>query len=154
MATQALQLYDTSKLNIASRVAAAEIDWVNDTIKVALFQSTSNAATLSNVDFGDLTNEVAAVNGYVAGGFAVTAKSLTLAGDIVQFQGSKVTITPAGGSITSRFAVLYSDTPTNKSLLGVSLLDDTPADVVMSDGVPFDLSPAATGWFTDDIQNV
>lgn len=154
MATQAMQLYNTAKKNIASRVAAETVDWVGDTVKLALFTSASNCATLTNVDFADLTNEVAAVNGYVAGGVAITGKALTLVGDNIQFQGSKASFTAAGGSITARFAVLYSDTPTNKTLLSVSLLDDTPANVVINDGITFDATPAATGWFIDDIQNV
>ncbi len=154
MAVQAVQLYNTAKLRLyISTPAAQAINWDTDTIRMALFTSASNAATLSNTDFGDLTNEVSG-NGYTAGGETLANTSITLVGDTVEFRSDPVTFNATGGNIVARFAVIYSDTPADNSVIGVFLLDDTPGDVTITDGIPFELRPeTGTAWFVDDIQN-
>ena len=76
-----------------------------DTLKMALFLSTSNIGAASTT-FAGVTNEHAAANGYTAGGVSVTG---VLAGTTtVTFSGSaNATWTASGGSIVARFAVLY-----------------------------------------------
>lgn len=154
MTVQKLQLYNRSMFNVQDETTAQGIDLANDTIKVALFLSTSNAATLTNENFGDLTNEVATAFGYVAGGVTLTSQTVTVDGNVVEFDSADVVFNASGGSITGRFYVLYSDTPTNKSLIGVALMDDTPADVTVTDGNALTLTPtAAIGWFFNAIDN-
>ncbi len=48
------------------------IDLDAHSFKMALFQSTSNAETLSTADYASLTNEVANANGYTTGGKTLT----------------------------------------------------------------------------------
>jgi len=107
----------------------------SDAFKVALFTSTSNAgsASLSGAQYANLTNEVAAANGYTTGGVTVTP-SWTASGGTLTFDTSDATWTAAGGPITARFAVVYDSTATNKDCVAFCLLDSTPADVSTSDG--------------------
>jgi hypothetical protein len=110
------------------------VDLVNDTFKVALFTSTSNAgsATLATAQYATLTNQVAGANGYTTTGTSVTP-AWTRSTGTVTFDTSDATWTASGGSITARFAVLYSNTSTNKDLVAYCLLDSAPADVIVSD---------------------
>ncbi len=154
MAVQKLQLYNNSIFNMESESVAQGISLSSDTIKVALFLSTSNAATLTNENFGDLTNEVATANGYTAGGNTLTSQAVTVDVNVLEFTSDPVIFSASGGSITGRYYVIYSDTPTNKSLIGVALMDDTPADVTVTDGNTLTLTPTvAVGWFSNAINN-
>jgi hypothetical protein len=91
--------------------------WIGDgtfdldanTIKCALFQSTSDANTLTNVNslLGDLTNEHANANGYTTGGVTVAATWVESAG-VTTFDVADAVWTASGGSIVARFAVLYA----------------------------------------------
>lgn len=101
----------------------------SDTFKVALFLSTSNIGAGSTT-FAGLTNEHAAANGYAAGGVAVT---LTLSGTTtvtVDFA-TDPSWTASGGPITARFGVLYE---VGGNVLNFCTLDNTPADVTVTDG--------------------
>lgn len=97
-----------------------EIDWLNDTIKVALCTS----AYVPNQDaheFYDahITNELPTGNGYTAGGVALAGKTLT-------YSDASNTVTMDAGDVslpnctfTVRYAIIYDATPaTNKPLLG------------------------------------
>ena len=81
-----------------------------DTLKVVL---TNTAPVATNAVRADIT-EIAADNGYVAGGAqAVFASGAQTAGTF-KLVLSDVTFTGSGGSFgPSRFAVLYNDTPTS-----------------------------------------
>lgn len=86
----------------------------SDTFKIAL---TNVAPVATYTVFADLT-EIAAGNGYTAGGAVVgsTANSQTSGTDT--FSGSNVTITATGGSIaTARYAVLYNSTASGGPLI-------------------------------------
>lgn len=150
MAVQQMQLYNTFVLDMQNRTAADAIDLANDDIKVALFLSTSNCADLTQTLFGALTNEVATANGYTQDGISVTSQTAVIVDtNTLRFNSDGVVWTAAGGSITARFAVFYSDTPANKSLIGVFLLDDTPADVTVTDTNTLTIEPSATGWLNN-----
>ncbi len=150
MAVQQLQLYNTFVLDMQNRTAADAIDLANDDIKIALFLSTSNCADLTQTLFGALTNEVATANGYTQDGISVTGQSAVIVDtNTLRFDSNSVVWTAAGGSITARFAVMYSDTPSNKSLIGNFLLDDTPADVTVTDTNTLTIEPSATGWLNN-----
>jgi hypothetical protein len=116
--------------------------------KLALFLSTSNANTLTNGVYGDLTNEHANANGYTTGGVALSGVAWNESAGTVSFVCSTPTPwTASGGSITARFAVIYKNATVNsvvKPLLCVCLLDTTPADVTATTGNTYTITmPAA-----------
>jgi hypothetical protein len=81
----------------------------SDALKVML---TLTAPVATNSVKADLT-EIAAGNGYVAGGLAVTITSSAQTSGTYKLVGSDVTFTATGGSIANfRYAVLWDDTPT------------------------------------------
>lgn len=114
----------------------------SDTWKMALFLSTSNIGATSTT-YAGLTNEHANANGYTTGGIAIT---LTLSGTTTV----KVDIdtdpvwTASGGSIVARFAVIYE---VGGNVLCYCLLDDTPADVTVTDGNTLTVAAHASGVF-------
>ena len=104
-------------------------DWDSDTWKVALVTSTSNIGA-SSTTWAGVTNEVANGNGYTTGGATV---SITLSGttSVTASFATNPTWTASGGSITARFAVLYE---VGGNVAFYCLLDNTPANVVATDG--------------------
>lgn len=87
----------------------------SDVLKVML---TLTAPVATNAVKTDLT-EIAAGNGYPAGGTASVGNAFTQTGGVGKLVSGDVTFTASGGSVASaRYAVLYNDTSTNKSLIG------------------------------------
>lgn len=81
-----------------------------DTLKVLL---TNTAPVATNGVKADLT-EIAAGNGYTAGGATVANTAYSQTGGVGKLTGDDPVITAAGGSIGPfRYAVLYDDTPTS-----------------------------------------
>lgn len=120
-------------------------------LTMALFLSTSNAETLSNGLYGDLTNEHANGNGYTTGGIALTNEVYTQTGGTATFDCDNVVWTASGGSIVARFAVIYCNATVNtivKPLLCVCLLDTTPANVTATTGNTLTIAINASGVFT------
>lgn len=143
MAADAWVLHDAFK----ERMADGTLDLDNDAFKLALFTSSSNAATTSVNDFASLTNEVSG-NGYTAGGNTLTGVTWAQTGGTATFDSSNTVFTASGGSITARFAVIYDNTDVNKTVVAHSLLDNTPADVTATDGNTLTITMHANGIFT------
>lgn len=81
---------------------------IGDALKVMLVNSPAPVAT--NSVKADLT-EIAAGNGYVAGGAAVSSNGTRSAGTVT-LDGDQVVWTASGGTIGPfRYVVLYNDTP-------------------------------------------
>ncbi len=81
-----------------------------DTLKIML---TNVAPVATNSVKADLT-EIAAGNGYTAGGTAITITASSQTGGTYSLVGNDVVFTAAGGSIGPfRYAVMYNDTPTS-----------------------------------------
>lgn len=121
-------------------------------VNLALFLSTSNANTLSvgTAVYGDLTNEHANANGYTTGGVNVTGETWANAAGVETFTSNPAVWTAAGGSIVARFGVLYKNATVNgivKPLLGVFLLDATPADVTATTGNTLTVTMNASGIY-------
>lgn len=114
------------------------------TIKVALYLSTSNAATLTTTAISSITNEHANGNGYTTGGVTV-AGTITGESQNVNFDVADAVWTASGGPITARFAVMYSGT----TPMAYTLLDSAPADVTATDGNTFTVAPHADGVFDE-----
>jgi len=145
MAADAWKMYDTAR----ERIADATYDLDNDTFKMALYLSTSDAATLTsgNAEKADLTNEHANANGYTTGGVTVAA-TWTRSGSTVTFDVADGVWTASTGSIVARFAVIYDDTHASDGLLCMSLLDNAPADITATDGNTLTVQINASGVFT------
>lgn len=145
MAAGKWKLYEEAKL----KIARGEIDLENDTIKMALFLSTSNCNTLSGVDqLSDLTNQHANGNGYTTGGQTIQNQSTSNSSGTITFDFDNMVWTASGGPITARFAVLYDDDEANDQPIAVCLLDTSPADVEATDGNEFRININASGAFT------
>lgn len=83
-------------------------DFTADTFKVML---TNTAPTASNQIKSDLT-EIAAGNGYAAGGTA-SAMTVSVASGIAKVVGANVVFTATGAVGPFQYAVLYNDTQTS-----------------------------------------
>jgi hypothetical protein len=121
----------------------------SDTVKMALFQSTSNCGdtALATAQYPALTNEVVQANGYLTGGVTCAATWFDAAGTEI-FDVADAQWTAAGGPITARFAVLYDDSEANKRLIAYCLLDSAPADVTAGDGSTLAVQISINGVFT------
>jgi hypothetical protein len=124
------------------------IDLDSHEFKVALFTSASNANTLSLEQFSELTNEIAAVNGYTAGGQVLTNVTWNRVSGTVFFDFDDPVWTADSGPLTARFAVVYNNTNVDKQLLCVILLDTAPADVSVADGQAFRIILHPSGAFS------
>lgn len=147
MAANAWAFYNNFHLWLAD----GTFNLASDTFKMGLYLSTSNTATLSNAVLGDLTNEVANANGYVTGGVTLAGVTWTISVATAKFTSSNAVWTASGGSITSRFAVIYKSGTANahvNPLIAFSLLDNTPADVTVTNGNTLTIAPSGAGIFT------
>lgn len=98
----------------AEDVAEAVHNLGADTLKVML---TNVAPVATNSVKTDLT-EIAAGNGYTAGGSAVTITSSAQASGTYKLVGTDVVFTASGGAIAQfRYAVLYNDTEVSDKLI-------------------------------------
>lgn len=87
----------------------------SDTLKFAL---TNVAPSLANTVFADIT-EIAAGNGYVAGGSAVTVSASSQTGGTYSLALADLVFTASGGSFADfRYIVLYNDTAASDELIG------------------------------------
>lgn len=119
--------------DFSEQLTKGVIDFGTDTFKVALTNTAPNAAT--NTVFADIT-EIAAGNGYTAGGTATTV-AVSETGGTTTVTGTQVVFTASGGSIaTFRYVVFYDTTPTtpNKPLIAYW---DYGSAVNLADGESF-----------------
>jgi len=147
MAAGTITFYQTT----SEYIADGTIDLDTDTFKNALVLSTSNFATLTLNEYGDLTNEHASNNGYTTGGVTLTGVTWIQASGTSVFTSASAQWTASGGSIVARAHVIYKSGTVGgivNPLVGYALLDSTPADVTATAGQPFIVTPHATnGWF-------
>lgn len=106
------------------------LDMDTDTFKLALLDNTHifNAA---NTVFADVSgDEIAAGNGYVAGGNTLTTVTYAQTAGVVKFDSDDIIFTASGGPIaTSRFCALYDTTAANSLLALIDMdADKTPGD--------------------------
>lgn len=94
---------------------AGAFDFQNDVLKVML---TNVAPTAANAVKADLT-DIAAGNGYAAGGSVAATVSSAQTGGVYKLVLGDVTFTAAGGTIGPfRYVALYDDTTPSKPLIG------------------------------------
>lgn len=136
-------IYDQFKLKLGEKL----IDLTADSIKMALFSSTSNCGshTLGTATYAALTNELAAASGYSTGGVSCAATWANSSGTET-FDIADATWNATGGTLTARFAVIYDST--TGDLICYSILDSTPADVSALSGTALTVQISSSGVFT------
>lgn len=103
-----------TKFNSFVEAAAEKVhNFGADTLKVML---TNSAPLATNTVKADLT-DIAAGNGYTAGGTAVTITSSAQSSGTYKLVGSSVVFTATGAVGPFRYAVLYNSTATNSELI-------------------------------------
>ncbi len=131
--------------NGRKHIASAEIDYLDDTIKVALLTSgyTPNQA---HEWFSDVSGSEVSANGYTAGGATLGTKTLALNGNSYACRAAFTRWTAGVGGITARYALVYKSTgtPTTSALICYVLLDTTPGDITKAEGQNFDINWDAT----------
>lgn len=106
------------------------INWLTDTIKVALCTSSYTPGQDTHQFFSDITNEITGT-GYTAGGKAITSPAVTLATPDIKFTAANESW--AGATFTARYAIVYKDTGTPSTAPLICYVD-YGADVVESAG--------------------
>lgn len=117
----------------------------SDTFILGLTTSsyTPNAGTHETLS--DITNEVSG-NGYSRA--TLGSVTWTESGGTATFDFADPTFTASGGSIVARYYFIFNDTVTGDPLVCYGLLDNTPADVTVTDGNTLTLNINASGLFT------
>lgn len=106
-------------------------DLDTDTIKVALTNTAPTAGT--DAILTDIT-QIAAGNGYTAGGSALTTVGFALDTGVAELTADDLAITASGGTMaTWRYAVYYNDTPTSPADPLIGFVDNGSA-VSLADG--------------------
>lgn len=102
-----------------NQLVRAKHDWSSHVFKIML---TNTAPSAANTVKANIT-EIAAGNGYTAGGPATTPTISSAAG-VATINGTQAIITASGGSIGPfRYAVLYNDTQASPAKPLVSYID-------------------------------
>lgn len=117
------------------------IDMDGDAFEMRLYTSASNVATTSIGDATTVTNEVSG-NGYASDSLLTT---WTRSGATTTWDSDDASFTASGGSITARYAAIIDTTTTPDEVVCHSLLDDTPADVSVTDGNTLTVQINASG---------
>lgn len=142
-APSAWTVYDQFKNQLGKKT----LDLSADTFKVALFLSTSDCgnAAHATAKYSDFTNEVSNANGYTTGGASASTGTFANAAGVETFTVGNVSWTASGAGITARFAVLYDSTDANKRAVAYSILDSTPANIVVASPVVLTIIMGAVG---------
>jgi len=119
-------------------LAEKKFDLGSDVLKWML---TNVAPVATNSVKADLT-EIAAGNGYTAGGTQATISSSAQSSGVYKLTLADVVFTASGGAITTfRYAVLYDDTAANDELIGWI---DYGSSVNVADGETFTIDADAS----------
>lgn len=132
-----VQVFNSFKEAVAEKVHNLGAD----TLRVML---SNTAPSLSNTQRSNIT-EIAAGNGYTAGGATATVTTSAQSGGTYSLALAQVVFTASGGSIGPfRYIVLYNDTATNDELIGFL---DYGTSYTLSSGASFTI--AAGTWLTN-----
>ena len=118
------------------------IDWVNDSIKVALCTTTYTPDQDAHQYYSDLTNELPTGGGYTKGGIALTGKTATYDAATNKTTLDADDLSIATATFDCRYAVIFDDTPAvSKPLLGYVDFGET----ISPRNGPFKIEWAADG---------
>lgn len=112
-------IYNKAKLELLK----GTLDFVNDTIKVALLSSSYTPNIDTDLFFDDVSANEITGTGYVAGGAEIVSKTVTQDDTDNEgvFDGADVTW--ANSTITARYAVIYKDSGTPGTSPLISYID-------------------------------
>lgn len=124
----------------------------SDTFKLVLASSSYTPSQSTHDEYADLTNLVSTGNGYTSP-TTLSSCTWTQTSGTAKFDCADVTITASGGSVgPARYFIVYDDTVAGDPLVGYGLLDNTPADVTITDGNTLTIVWNSNGLFTSAIQ--
>jgi len=134
-------IYNAAKVSLGKE----EIDWVNDTVKVAMTTSTYTPDKDTDVYFSDITNEVSGT-GYTAGGFTLANKTVTQdnTNDRAVYDADDISESPV--TIAAyRYLVVYQSTGVDSTSRLLCLIDLGSDQTVDNDIL--DITWTASGVF-------
>lgn len=142
--------FEKAKLNFFS---ATNLLNPANTYKLALVTSSYTPNNAVHEVLADVGNEIAAGNGYTAGGNTLASDALTQTGGVVKFTTDSTVFTPSGGSIPAwRYGVVYASGTLNgkvNPVVGYFLGDSAPADIPATTvGNTLTITPSASGILT------
>lgn len=130
-------------------------DIVGATVKIALVSSawTPDSSVTGNSVWADMSaNEIAAGNGYTAGGAALASMVATAISGGYKFSSASPSWSASGGNIPAwRYAVIYvvgTLWGMTNPVIGYFVGDSTPADIpATTSGNSLTINTPAGGWF-------
>lgn len=137
--------YNGARLEIGK----GSVNLSSATIRALLTTSSYTPDPDAHKYLSDVTNELAAENGYERQTLGSVTWTQDNTNDRAVLKSSAIVFAAVGGPITARRAVLFVDTgdAATSLLLTAVLLDATPADFTAQDGGNITLTPDATsGW--------
>jgi len=129
-------------------LANAEINWIADTIKVALVTSAYSPNQDVHGYFSDIVNE-ATGTGYTAGGATLVSKTVTQADASNKQTFDAADVAWPGSTITARYAVIYKSTGSGNSSPLIGYVD-FGVDQASTSGT-FQIQWNAAGIFTTSV---
>lgn len=120
-----------------------------DVFKVILVGSGYTPDSNAHSVLADITNEVGGSGGYVRK--SLTGVTWTRSGAVLTWNANDTIWSATSADFDpARYWVLYDDTTTSplRALIAYGLLNDSPADVTVTDGTDFTLRWDALGLFT------
>jgi len=144
MAADAWKTYDSFKEKMADGTLDMD-DAGAGVFKCALFLVGYTPAAADTL-YSGLLNEHANGNGYLTGGEALTGVTWNEVTGTVIWDAVDIAWTAAGGSIVARTAVIYH--VASSQLVAQCLMDNTPADVTVTDTNTLTVELNANGVFT------
>lgn len=134
--------------NLSKYLGDGTLDWDDDDVRCAMLANSYTVNAAHSV-FADVSSaEVAAGGGYSAGGVLLANKSISLVGNVSHYSADPATW--AALTKTYRFLALYAEKTVNalvNPLIGIILVNNTPADIVIS-GADYSVQWNAAGIFT------
>ena len=146
--TGTFNFYDSAGLYIGD----SSIDLSDATAgpyKVMLVTSTYTPNESLHTILSDITNEITSAGGYAQEN--LIGGTWTEAAGVSTFNANNTVFTATGADYdAARYWVLYENTSTSplKPLIAYGLIDDTPADVIVTDGTSLTLQWNNLGLFT------
>lgn len=131
--------------NTRTALLNGTLDLDTGTYRLALFLSTSNLATSSNL-YSSLTNEHATANGYTQTGQSYGVLTLSGTTTVTVDDPLDIIWTASGGSIVAKWAVLYESG--SSKIVAYFLLESGGADVTTTTGNTLTVALNASGIFT------
>lgn len=98
-------------------LARGNVDWENDTIKVALLTSSYAPDQDTDSEFSDASGNEASGTGYTAGGATLSSKTMVYDASTNTRTFDAADVEWDNSSLTARYAVIYDDSATNKPLI-------------------------------------